>query len=612
MTQGSTTHRGSAGTGILDSDLRGLPLFGGVDTGLLRKISAKLTVFGILGGRTLFKEGDAADAMYVVVSGRLLALREARGGPVIVGEIGRGGVVGEMALLSGERRSATIIAARDSELVRISNADFVELLESDHHFTVEIARILVRRLAVVLQGSRTPQRSVRTVAIAPITPGVDVRLLADKIAAGLGSIGKAMIVDGDAVRTALGDRVFGSDAGGERDSELVSWLNERELLADYVIYVAYHHADRWAHQCARQADRLLLAASADGDPASAAADKDLAAGGMSNELVPPELLLVHGDGAAVPGNTARWLASRRVARHHHVRMAVARDFERLARRLAGRARGLVLGGGGAKGFAHLGVFRALEESGLDIDHVGGTSMGAIMAALIAWGMDHREMTERCREMFVRSNPTNDYRLPLIGLVAGRKADRALQRCFGDTRLEDLWIPAFCVSTNITQSRMEVDERGPVWLALRASTAIPGIFPPVIRSGDVLVDGGVINNLPVDVMCEKNVATIVGAEVASNTGTAAPGWDEPTLNGWAVFVNRYLPFGRKRVPTIIEVLWASATVGSDSATNRMRMQADLLIRPQLDAFGTLDWRPMDIIVEIGYREAKRQLERFSAA
>lgn len=608
MTQESTTHRAGAATGVLDSDLRGLPLFGGLDTGLLPKIIEKLTVSRILGGGTLFKEGDAADAMYVVVSGRLLALRDTRGGPVFVGEIGRGGVVGEMALLTGEPRSATVIAARDSQIVRISKADFAELLESERHFSVEVTRMLVRRLAVVLRGKRKPQRTVRTVAIAPITAGVDVRSLAEKIAAGLSLLGKAAIVDRDAVRTALGDRDF----GGDGDSELISWLNDRELVADYVVYVAHHHADGWTRRCARQADRLLLAASADADPASASSDNDLDAASASNASVPSELLLVHGDGIALPRNTARWIESRRMIRHHHVRMNVARDFDRLARRLAGRSRGLVLGGGGAKGFAHIGVLRALAESGLDIDHVGGSSMGAIMAMLVAGGMDHREMTERCREMFVRSNPANDYRLPLIGLVAGGKADRALKRIFADTRIEDLWLPAFCISTNITQSRMEVDERGLVWLALRASIAIPGIFPPVIRSGDVLVDGGVINNLPIDVMFEKNAATIVGVEVASNTGTAAPGWDTPTLNGWAVFVNRYLRFGRKRVPTITEVLWASATVGSDSATHRVREQADLLIRPKLSAFGTLDWRPLDTIVEIGYREAQRQLEGFTVA
>lgn len=610
MTAAATTERGSAQTTPLDADLRGLPLFEGVEIELLRRIGAKLTTFRILGGRTLFKEGDAGDAMYAVVSGRLLALRETPTGPLVVGEIGRGGIVGEMALLSGERRSATVVAARDSELLRISQADFADLLESDHHFAAGIARTLVQRLAVVLRGNRKPQRSVRTVAIAPLSAGVDVRALADEVAAGLSRLGKTIVVDRDTVLNVLGDRAAGAGSGWS--GELIAWLNARELVADYVVYAADRGAEAWAQQCARQADRLLLAARAESEAEPEAGERSLGPDGAPLAPVPSELLLVHDDDSAVPRNTARWIEARRFARHHHVRLGVRRDFDRLARRLAGRARGLVLGGGGAKGFAHIGVVRALEEAGIDVDHVGGTSMGAVMAMLIARGMDHREMTERCREMFVRANPANDYRLPLIGLVAGRKADRALQRCFGDTRLEDLWLPAYCVSTNITQSRMEVDERGPVWLSLRASTAIPGIFPPVIRAGDVLVDGGVMNNLPVDVMCTRKIATIIAVEAASNTGTAAPGWAEPTLNGWAVFVNRYLRLGRRRVPTIIEVLWASATVGSDSATHRLREQADLLIRPDLSAFGTLDWRPMDTIVDLGYREAQRNLERFTVA
>ncbi len=591
----------------LDTAVSHEPIFGYADSAAFRELGSKLPVTTLLGGQILFRQGDAADASYAVLSGRLLVLREARDGPVVVGAVARGEVVGEMALLSGERRSATVVAARDCELIKISKADFAEFSSSDHHFTVEIARMLVRRLAAMVGGGCQPVQNTRTVAIAPISSDVDVNLLGSKIADGLRAHGKTMIVDRTVAADALGDEVFAAAGADNRNNKLVSWLNQREFEADYVIYIADHHASGWAQQCVRQADRLLLVASAQGSPIPDASEGEFCSALSAKDLAPPELLLIQRDDVVLPRNTDRWLKLRRVGRHHHARLGVPRDFERLARRLAGRGRGLVLGGGGAKGFAHIGVARGLEEAKIDIDHVGGSSMGAVIASVIAKGMNHREITSLCRHMFVRSNPANDYRLPLIGLVAGRKADRALMRCFGEAGLEDLWLPAFCVSTNITRSRLEVDERGPIWLALRASTSIPGVFPPVIRSGDVLVDGGVMNNLPLDIMRTKDVARLIGVEVASNTGTAAPEWSEPTLNGWAVFLNRYLKLGRKRVPTILEVLWAAATVGSDSSTNRVRDQADLLIRPQLDHFGTFDWRPIDAIIDVGYRAAQKALE-----
>ena len=218
--------------------------------------------------------------------------------------------------------------------------------------------------------------------------------------------------------------------------------------------------------------------------------------------------MLHETGIA-NGVAARWQASLPGIRHHHVRGSA--DFERVVRLLTGRAVGLVLSGGGARGFAHLGVVRALREHGVPIDLVGGTSMGGILAAGVAKDWDDAELVERFRRCFVDTNPLSDFTLPVVSLVSGRKVGMLLRRELGDLDIEDLPLPFFCVSSNLTTGRIAVHQRGPLWRWLRASVAIPGVLPPVFQGGEVFVDGGSMNNLPVDVMRASGRGAVIGVD-----------------------------------------------------------------------------------------------------
>src|SRR5690606_12446049 len=160
-------------------------------------------------------------------------------------------------------------------------------------------------------------------------------------------------------------------------------------------------------------------------------------------------------------------------------------------------------GGGARGYAHLGVLRALEARGVPVDVVGGTSMGALLGAGIALDRDSAELTERALTIAAKRSPLIDFTLPFAAAATGGKVTRLLQRECGDARIEDLWRPYFCMATNLTRAESQVIDRGFAWEAVRASIAIPGLFPPFLRDGsDVLVDGGVMNGLPADVMRER--------------------------------------------------------------------------------------------------------------
>jgi NTE family protein len=293
--------------------------------------------------------------------------------------------------------------------------------------------------------------------------------------------------------------------------------------------------------------------------------------------------------------------------HHHVRAGNTNDIRRLARFIAGRAVGIVLAGGGARGFAHIGIIKALKEAGVPFDHVGGTSMGAILAAGLAQEWDVPELTERMREVFVNNNPLNDFTFPWVALVRGKKASLALQKHFGDVRIEELPVPFFCVSSDLTTGRIHEHRAGVLWRALRATVALPGILPPVTYHGHLLVDGGVMNNLPVDVMREHAMGAgpIVACDVTGEIDLQAKAdhyGESPWWMAWK---------GLRGNPSMISILMRSGTVGSEAQRRIVREQADYLIEPPMPDIGLRDWKKFDQAIQEGYDVARASIEKNGA-
>jgi NTE family protein len=286
---------------------------------------------------------------------------------------------------------------------------------------------------------------------------------------------------------------------------------------------------------------------------------------------------------------------------HHVRGA--RDYERIVRLLTGRAVGLVLSGGGARGFAHLGVVRALREHGVPIDIVGGSSMGGILAAGVASDWDDADLVERFRRCFVDTNPLSDFTLPIVSLVSGRKVGQLLKRELGEIDIEDLPLPFFCVSSNLTTGRTAVHQQGPLWRWLRASVAIPGVLPPVFHGGEVYVDGGAMNNLPVDVMREKGRGPVIGVDVGADSAFTTDIEATETPPWWNLLFGRR---GGRRRPNILQILWRTGMVNSATATMLRRTQSDLLLTPALESLDLLDWKSFARAIDIGYRDACERL------
>lgn len=553
-----------------------LPLFAGLDAAALQTLAQQLVEVRLPGGAILFEEGSAADGLYVLRSGQLAAFRGRGATRQWLGGIRPGEAVGEMALLSGRPRSAHVVALRDSTLLRLGRADFDELVLRHPRAALELARTAFARMEASLQQRLRPRVPV-TLALLPQSAGVEIEALAESLAESLGRYGPvALVRRGDALDPAR--------------------LSALEDTHAQVIYVGGPAADAWAATCRRQADALLLVVDSReapvGPPAAPTDDE---------RLRQRWLVLTH-HGQIRDGTAARWRSQLAVDRHVHVRDG--RDLDRLARMLVGRSVGVVFSGGGARGFAHLGVLRAFHEAGLSIDQVGGTSFGAIVAAAVAqdWGIE--EMHARLKHCFVENNPLDDWTVPLVALTRGVKASELLKSQFGSAAIEDLPLPFYCVSANLSRGDAHTHQQGTLWLALRASIAIPGVLPPVFEGGEVLVDGGVINNLPADVMYLQSAGPLIGVDIAGEHALVS-GVDGEALPNLFDMTTQWLQ-GRRR-PSMLRILIRAGMVNSKATTRANRQKLNLLLQPPVDDIDLLDWAAADRAIAAGYRYTAGLLE-----
>jgi len=568
----------------LQQRLKSFSILDEVPDQALRRMLGEADWFGLPGGTQLGRDGENDRAVFLVVTGSLGVFVQDDDSPKrLVATIPAGETVGEMSLLTGESHSATLVALRDTELLRLGPSAFDMLITRYPRVMFNLLKIVVRRLRETTRGEHQRTRP-KTFAMVPMQYGLDDDSAVHGMAEALVKMGaKAAVLDSTA------------------QNETTDWFNRFEAEHDVVFYQGDQPDTTWTNFCQRQADRIMLVARADDTLTLHAFARRYFQREMSTA---PELLLVHPEGSARNGIPQHIeLRSDLFGTHHHVRSGNANDLKRLARFIAGSAVNIVLAGGGARGFAHIGVLKALHEVGVPFDYVAGTSMGGIIAAGLAmeWGID--ELVERIRDAFVTNNPLSDYTLPLIALFRGAKVSALLRKHFGDVRIEDLPKPYFCVSSDLTSGRDYVHRSGPLWRALRASVALPGILPPVTEQGHLLVDGGVMNNLPVDVMAAEARGPIVAVDVSGEIDLRA---DDDRYGERSILS---LIMQRMRgSPSIISILMRAGTVGSDLQRRNTRAYADFLFEPPLDGIGMRDWDAIERIIAQGYAHAMLEIEK----
>jgi NTE family protein len=576
--------------------LQHAPLFAELDTKSLMAVEHQLTLLVLPGGAPLFRQGEAADAVYLVASGCLGVFRheDAEGEePLLIAEITPGNIVGEMSLLSESERTRSVAALRDSEVWRLARADFDSLTAVHHEVLPTLMRYVAARNAVP-PGKR--RRQPRTFAILPSGPDVPAARFAVLLASALGRIGNQV-------------QLLGSDSLGQEPE----WFARCEMESSFVLYRADPTLTPWTELCLRQADCLVVVRSADSDlPTKLPFEIEMArAGAVFHRR--RELVLLHEGHEPAPGSTAPLLAGGLYGQHHHVRLDLHADIDRLGRLLTGHAVGLVMAGGGARAFTHIGVVKAMRASGVPIDLIGGTSMGAIVAAGVAARWTDEELVTRFRRSFVDANPLSDYTIPAISLFAGRRVAALLRAAFDEMDIEDLALPFFCVTANLTTSKADIHTVGRLWRWLRASVSIPGVLPPFNQAGEVHVDGGVIDNFPVRAMRRMGRGVTIGVDIDTGGALAAGADAMEPWSAWQFF--RRLLWKRDEtlpIPSIVRILLRSALVASTERAQEDRAIADMLIVPPMNHIDLLDWTSFDSAVEVGYRTTMECLDKARAS
>ncbi len=582
------------------------PLFRDLDDGVLADLSARAQRIELASGSTLFHYGDEGDALYLVTTGRLRATLPSGDREEVVGDAGRGEVVGEIALVTGEPRSATVRAIRDSVLIRIGKQDVECLLDRHPAAMMQLARMIVLRLSTHgRRRRRDALRSMRTLALVPAHDHVPAaRRVAERLAVELRAFGSVCLLDAAAVDAELGKGHAATPfSPGEHNNRLVSWLNALEAEHRFLIYIADSGITAWSTRCLRQADRILLLADARQPPQPSAAVRYCLDHAIQ---APRELALLYdGTGLADGCRPMEWREQCAATAHYHLRADNAGDAAHLARMLTGHALGVVLGGGGARGFAHLGLLRALAEQGRRIDLLGGTSIGALVAALFAQGRSLDDMRAALDDLFVRHNYLNDYSLSRVSLIGGRKFRVQLERLFGEQRIEMLPAPYFCISTNLTRGAAVVHDRGLLREWVASSMTIPGIGPPVVWRGDLLVDGGLLNNVPTDVMQELGRGVVIGSDVSNAVELRVEGVDSSEPRDLLHYRSVASAFN------IAKILFRSATLVDENQVRARRGSADLYLRMPVQGVGTFDWAAAQVLEQQAYEYARVELEGFFA-
>ncbi len=558
-------------------------------------------------GEVVLREGDVSDAVYFVVSGRLVATQhQPDGSEQRLQEMGSGEIMGELGLIDGAPRSATVRALRDTTLARFSTASFETLIERHAGLALHVARSVVRRAGRPRSGARAA-----SIAVA-VTAPIDSEPFLQPFLAEIARFGTTFHLSSRRVDDMLNEVGIAQrhveDVGVPRLSE---FLHQADVENDHVIYEADAERDltTWSRRCLRHADRVVLVVSAEPD-----ADEERRLRQLVDELrqlegVPWWVAVVHQRGSARPSASAALLNRYGAQEIIHVATGANTDITRLARLATGRGLGLVLSGGGARGFAHIGVIRALHEFGIAVDRVGGASIGAPIGAGVAMGLHPAELLETVSKQF---RHLLDYTVPVVSVLKGARISKSIDESLGGMDIEDLWLGYYCVSTNLTASRLEIHDRGELALAVRASVAIPGVLPPVPYRGDLLVDGGVLANLPVEPMrAHPGIGTVMAVNVASATGPRARTDYGMSISGWQALRSR---FGRQRspYPSLAGVLMRTMIVGSlRDQPHGDDESGDLFLEIECKGVNMLAFDKVEPVAKIGYETARPIIEQWLA-
>eukprot|EP00072_Mus_musculus_P058357 XP_011237394.1 PREDICTED: patatin-like phospholipase domain-containing protein 7 isoform X2 [Mus musculus] len=614
----------------------------------VRQIDFALDWMEVEAGRAIYRQGDKSDCTYIVLSGRLRSvIRKDDGKKRLAGEYGRGDLVGVVETLTHQARATTVHAVRDSELAKLPAGALTSIKRRYPQVVTRLIHLLGEKiLGSLQQGSATghqlgfntasskwdlgnPPGNLSTVAALPASEDVPLTAFALELQHALSAIGPVLLLTSDNIKQRLGSAALDSI----HEYRLSSWLGQQEDIHRIVLYQADGTLTPWTQRCIRQADCILIVGLGEQEPAVGELEQMLESTAVRAQK---QLILLHKEDGPVPSRTVEWLNMRSwCSGHLHLccprRVFSKRslpklvemytrvfqrppdrhsDFSRLARMLTGNAIALVLGGGGARGCAQVGILRALAECGVPVDIIGGTSIGAFMGALFAEERSYSQTRIRAKQwaegMTSMMKTILDLTYPITSMFSGTGFNSSISNIFKDRQIEDLWLPYFAITTDITASAMRVHTDGSLWRYVRASMSLSGYMPPLCdpKDGHLLMDGGYINNLPADVARSMGAKVVIAIDVGSRDETDLTNYGD-ALSGWWLLWKRWNPLATKvKVLNMAEIQTRLAYV---CCVRQLEMVKNSdyceYLRPPIDSYRTLDFGKFDEICEVGYQHGR---------
>uniref|UniRef100_A0A3B5L715 lysophospholipase n=1 Tax=Xiphophorus couchianus TaxID=32473 RepID=A0A3B5L715_9TELE len=613
----------------------------------IRQIDFALDWMAVEAGRAVYRQGEKSDSTFIVLSGRLRSvIRKDDGKKELIGEYGRGDLIGVVEALTHLNRATTVHAVRDSELAKLPEGALNSIKRRFPQVVTRLIHLLgqkilqqvnvplsARSLALHTPGSKwdagNQASNLSTVTVLPVSEEVPLTTFTLELQHALIAVGPTLLLTSDIIKQRLGAAALDS----VHEYRLSSWLGQQEDIHRIVLYQTDYTLTPWTQRCIRQADCIIIVGLGEQDPAVGELERMLEGSAVRAQK---QLVLLHREDGPTPQGTVNWLNMRSwISRHLHLscprRVFSKRslpkllelyqrvfekpadrhsDFSRLARVLTGNAIALVLGGGGARGCSQVGIMRALCEAGIPVDLIGGTSIGALMGALYAEDRSLSRMRIRAREWAMEMTSTFkkvwDFTYPMSSMFTGAGFNSSISKVFQSKQIEDLWIPYFNITTDISASAMRVHTDGSLWRYVRASMSLSGYLPPLCdpKDGHLLMDGGYINNLPADVARSMGAKVVIAIDVGSRDETNLTNYGD-SLSGWWVLWKRLNPLAEKvKVLNMAEIQTRLAYVCCVRHLESVK-SSDYCeyIRPPIDRYRTLEFGKFDEIAEVGYQHGK---------
>uniref|UniRef100_A0A8C7UEF0 lysophospholipase n=1 Tax=Oncorhynchus mykiss TaxID=8022 RepID=A0A8C7UEF0_ONCMY len=620
----------------------------------VRQIDFALDWMAVEAGRAVYRQGDKSDSTFIVLSGRLRSvIMKEDGKKELTGEYGRGDLIGVVEALTHQNRATTVHAVRDSELAKLPEGALGYIKRKFPQVVTRLIHLLgqkilqqvngpltARSLALHTPGSKwdagNPASNLSTVTVLPVSEEVPLTAFTLELQHALIAIGPTLLLTSDSIKQRLGAAALDS----VHEYRLSSWLGQQEDIHRIVLYQTDYTLTPWTQRCIRQADCIIIVGLGEQDPAVGELERMLEGSAVRAQK---QLVLLHREDGPPPQGTVEWLNMRSwISRHLHLscprRVFSKRslpkliemyqrvfqkpadrhsDFSRLARVLTGNAIALILGGGGARGCSQVGIMHALSEAGIPVDLVGGVSIGSLMGALYAEDRSHCRMRMRAREwamgMTLVFKKVLDLTYPITSMFSGAAFNSSIYTVFKGKQIEDLWIPYFNITTDITASTMRVHTDGSLWRYVRASMSLSGYLPPLCdpKDGHLLMDGGYINNLPADVARSMGAKVVIAIDVGSQDETNLTNYGD-SLSGWWLLWKRLNPLAEKvKVLNMAEIQTRLAYVCCVRQLESVK-SSDYCeyIRPPIDRYRTLEFGKFDEIAEVGYQHGKTVFDVWS--